>query len=99
MPRALDLIRAKVLAYQQTLEGKSGAAKSGRVSIQLAQQFNAIVDEIKREFSETATHLPQPIRWTGPAARIAQQADVTFLDLEMLLNQVLAVLDVTGVNQ
>jgi hypothetical protein len=93
MATTLDFLKAKVQAYKHTLDGKSSQEKDGRVSIQIAQQFNAIVDEIKKELPGTASHLPQSIGWTSPFARL-QQADVTFLDLEMMVNQVLAVLEV-----
>jgi hypothetical protein len=93
MATTLDFLKAKVQACKHTLDGKSGKENDGRVSIQIAQQFNALVDEIKKESPDAAPHLPQHIAWTGPFARI-EQADVTFLDLEIMVNQVLAVLDV-----
>ena len=93
MPTTLDFLKAKVQALKHTLEGKSGKEKDGRVSIQIAQQFNGILDEVKKESPDAAPHLPQHITWNSPFARL-QQADVTFLDLEIMVNQVLAILDV-----
>jgi hypothetical protein len=93
MATTLDFLKAKVQAYKHTLDAKSGKEKEGRISIQIAQQFNGIVDEVKKESRNAAPHLPQHITWTGPFARI-QQADVTFLDLETMVNQILAILDV-----
>lgn len=93
MSTTLDFLRANVQAFKHTLDGKSTKEKGGLVSIQIAQQFNAIVDQIKREVPDAAPHMPQPITWTGPFERL-QQSDVAFLDFEMMLNQVLAVLDV-----
>lgn len=98
MATTLDFVKAKVQACKHTLDSKSDKEKDGRVSIQIAQQFNAIIDEIKKEASEVAPHLPQHIEWNSPFARV-QQADVTFLDLEMMLNQVIAVLDVIQGNK
>ena len=93
MASTLDFLKANVQAYKHTLDGKSSKEKASLVSIQIAQQFNAIVDQIKKEAPDTAPHLPKPVTWVGPFARM-QHADVTFLDLEMMINQVLAVLDV-----
>jgi hypothetical protein len=95
MPTALDFLKARVQAYKHTLEGKSGKEKDGRVSVQTAQQFNGIVDEVKKQAPDAAPHLPPHITWNSPFAKI-QQADATFLDLEIMVNQVLAILDVVG---
>jgi hypothetical protein len=94
MPTTLDFVKAKVLAVKHTLDGKSSKEKGERISIQTAQQFNAVIDEIKKASPEAAPHLPQPIHWGGHIARLASQAEVSFLDLEIMVNQVLAVLDV-----
>lgn len=93
MATTLDFLKAKVQAYKHTLEGKTGKEKDGRVSIQIAQQFNAIIDEIKKESTEAAPHLPHPVTWNSPFAQTGL-SDVKYLDLEMMLNQVLAILDV-----
>jgi hypothetical protein len=98
MATALDFIRASVQAYKHSLDQKSSQDKDGPVSIQIAQQFNSIVDQIKKEVPEAASHLPQPITWTGPFARM-NCADVKFLELEMMLNQVLAILEVVQCRQ
>ncbi len=94
MPTAFDFIKAKMLAVKHTLDGESGKEKDGRISIQTAQQFNTVIEEIKKASPEAAPHLPQPIHWGGHVARLASQAEVSFLDLEIMVNQVLAVLDV-----
>jgi hypothetical protein len=94
MPTSLDFHKATVLAFKSTLEGKSAKEKEKHVAIQIAEQFNSIVENIKKEFPDATTHLPQPITWQGIAARDMQIADIRFLDFEMLLNQVLAILDV-----
>ena len=94
MPTPLDFVRAKVLAYKNTLDGRSTKEKEKQVAIPIAQEFNAFLEEIKKAFPEDASHLPQPITWEGMAAHDFRMSDVRFLELEMLLNQVLAVLDV-----
>jgi hypothetical protein len=94
MPKELDFVKATVLAYKSTLDSKPSSEKSGRVSIQLAHQFNSIVEKIKNVCPpEAASELPRPITWNTPAAN-AGWSDVKFLELEMMLNQVIAILDV-----
>lgn len=94
MPTSLDFHRATMMAFKNTLEGKSSKEKENHVSIQIAEQFNGVVEAIKNEHPEAAPHLPKPITWKGIAAQDMQIADIRFLDLELLLNQVLATLDV-----
>lgn len=94
MPTSLDFYKATVLAFKHTLEGKSAKEKEKHVSIQIADQFNSVVENVKKEYPDAAPHLPQPITSKGIAAQDMQIADIRFIDFEMLLNQVLAVLDV-----
>ena len=94
MPMPLDFHRATVLAFKSTLEGKSAKEKEKHIAIQIAEQFNSTVEKIKKEFPDAASHLPQPITWKGIAAQDMQITDIRFLDFEMMLNQVLAILDV-----
>lgn len=93
MPTTFDFIKARVLAVKYTLDGKSGKDKNGRISIQTAQQFNAVVEEIKKASPVAAPHLPKPIEWNSPFAQL-QLADALYFDLEIMVNQVLAVMDV-----
>ena len=94
MPTSINFHKATITAFKNTLEGKSPKEKQKHISTQIAEQFNAIVDNIKKEFPDAASHLPQPITSKGIASRDMQIADIKFLDFEMLLNQVLAVLEV-----
>lgn len=91
MPTQLDFLRAKVLAYKGTLDGRAASQKAGRVSTQIAEQFNAIVEEIKKAVPEAAPHMPHTI--TSITVPGSGKSDVTFLDLEMMLNEVVGVLD------
>ena len=94
MAKSLDFHKATINAFKLTLDGKSSKEKQQHVSIQIAEQFNAVVEKMKIEFPEHASHLPREITWGGANARHFRIADVTFLDFELLLNQVLAVLEV-----
>jgi hypothetical protein len=93
MPTTLDFLRAKVLAYKNTLDSRSGKDKEQRVGIQIAEEFNAVLEEIRKESPDAAAHLPKPIACKGVFARDLRLSDIKFLELEMILNQVLAILD------
>lgn len=99
MATTLDFLKAKLQAYKHTLDGKSGKEKERHVAIHVAEEFNGILEAIKKESPEAAPHLPKPITWTSVFAHDMKVADVTYLDLEMLINQVIAVLDVIRGNQ
>jgi hypothetical protein len=94
MATRLDYLRARVLAYKVTLDGKPSKEKKDRVSVQIAEQFNGILEDIKKESPEAAPHLPQPITMNSMAARDFQLSDANFIELEMMLNGILAVLEV-----
>ena len=49
MPTRLDFLKAEIVAYKRVLAGKTSKEKAGRVSIHIAQEFNTIVEEIKKE--------------------------------------------------
>ena len=83
-----------MMAFKNSLEGKSSKEKENHISIQIAEQFNEVVESIKKEHPEAAPHLPKPITMKGIAAQDMQIADIRFLDFELLLNQVLATMDV-----
>lgn len=93
MPTQMDFVRAKVQAYKHTLDGKTAKEKSGKVSVHVAEQFNLIVADIKKECPEAAPHLPRPITWSKGGGVTFLVTPVSFLELEMMLDQVLAVLD------
>lgn len=94
MPTALDFIRAKVQAFKNTLDGKTLKEKEKHVAIAVAEEFNGFLEEIRKASPEAAPHLPKPITWKSVFAQDMRLSDVKFLELEMLLNQTLAVLDV-----
>jgi hypothetical protein len=99
MPTPLDFLRAKVQAYKHILDGKTAKEKEKHVSTAVAEEFNGLLEEIKKAVPETAPHLPQPITSTSFFARDLRVSDVKYLDLELLLSQVLAVLDVLRENR
>jgi len=94
MPTNLDFHKATLMAFKNTIEGKSLKEKEQHVSIQVAQQFNGLVDNIRKEHPEAEPHLPKSITMNSIAAQDFQIADIRFLDFEMLVNQVLSTLEV-----
>jgi hypothetical protein len=98
MPTPLEFVKAKVGAYKKALDGKSAKEREGRISIPIAKEVNAFIEEIKNGTPEAAPHLPQPIRWDNLHLLRQGLADVNYLELEMILNQMLDVLEVLKSN-
>lgn len=94
MPTSLDFHRAKAIAYKKTLEATPGAQKQERASITIAKQVNELIEAIKAEHPEAEPHLPATITWNNPFANRTGWCDVKLVEMEMLLNQIIAVLDV-----
>lgn len=94
MPTKLDFAAAKMKAYKDALQNKSPKEREGRVSVQMATQFNAALEEMRKELSEIAIHLPQPIDCTSIDVQVTQISTVKFIELEMMVNQVIEVLRV-----
>lgn len=94
MATAVDYHRATIVAFKNTLEGKSPHEKDKHVSVQVALQFNSLIERLQEEYPEAAPHFPMPITFLIPNSRHSQTSDIRFIDFELLLNQVLAILDV-----
>jgi hypothetical protein len=92
MPTTLDGLRARVFALKQTLDAKTPQEKSGRVTSAMAQHVNSLLEQIKQEVPSFAAQLPQPITSRSDFG-IAGFSDIKHLELEMMLNEVVAVLD------
>jgi hypothetical protein len=92
VPITLDFIKARMQAYKKTLDGRAAKKKEGQASIQIAQQFNAIVEEVKKEPLKSATHFLQRIPRNGPAERLLNVFGMHFLRVETMLNVVVAVM-------
>src|SRR5229473_7857933 len=75
MPTSLDFHKATIMAFKNTLEGKSSKEKEKHISIQIAEQFNSIVDSIKKEFPAAAPQLPQPITMKDIASHDMQKTE------------------------
>ncbi len=93
MPKTVDFLKAKVGAYQKVLSQAASRDKEGLVSITLAKQFNSLLDEVKKACPEAEPHIPRPITWESAFSQLAV-ADVSFLDLEVLVEQVSSILAV-----
>jgi hypothetical protein len=91
----IDLLFARASAFQKTLVRIDHQTKKTNVSTQLAINFNTLLDEIKKEIpADAASHLPQAV---GSATSLHQRAglvSINYVDLEILIDQVLGILEV-----
>ena len=92
MPTNLDFLIARVSAHKTILTKKDPKDIKGNVSFPFANDFNSLLEEIKKECPEAASHLPRAITFESDRARLAHQSDINFVELEIMVEQVLNVL-------
>ena len=89
---SVRLIKNKVDSFKANLERAPSKQQEGPISVALAENFNALMGEIATEFPAVASSLPKPALMGGLGWDM-QLADVNYLDLHILTDQVLAILD------
>ena len=96
----IDLLIARASSFQATLATIDNQTKNRHVTKQLANNFNRLLDEIKKEMpADTASHLPPPITFVSNAAKVAGMSDVLYLDLEIMINEIMNILGVLKAGQ
>ena|ERR1022692_2212623 len=95
MPSPIEFLLVKVQAFKNVLNTKSARDKDTNVPIQTAEQFNAILADIKAQSPESAPHLPAPIEWdsSNMLTRHIEVTMIKFTDLEIKIETVLGILD------
>ena len=91
---SLILAEKRLLAFRLTLQGASDHRKKGNVSLAIANEFNRVLDETRALLPEVADGLPTsaPTRGFGASMDLAP---ISYLDLEMLVDQTLAMIELT----
>jgi hypothetical protein len=98
MPVKIDFLIATMSAFEKTLEKLDQKTKAGHVPVQLAENFNKLLDEIKTESPDAAPELPLPITLDGTFEGIGV-TDISYVALEVMVRQVLGVLGVLKTGQ
>lgn len=88
-PDKLQLLKVRLQSYKNILEKTPPSQKSGFVSNNLATNFNEIIDEFRTISPNVKNQLPKEILIPG-----FRQEDVSFLDLEIMVEQVLGIINV-----
>lgn len=89
----LDLMKARLEGVRDGLKKTGEREKANHIPTPLANNFNSILADIKTEFPEIASSLPQPIAATGHYKRLGC-ADDTYISLETYVEQVSRLLGV-----
>lgn len=87
------LLKARARAFKTTLAQASSKEKQAKAGVGLAENFNAIVKDIGEEYPDLKDSLPSRITSLS-ALRSLGQSDASYLDVEVLADQVLALLDI-----
>jgi len=90
----IDMLSIRASSFQTVLVKIDNQTKKKHVSKQMAENFNRLFDDVKKEMStDDVGHLPQPNTFVGDAARVAGMSDVYYVDLEIMIDTVVGILD------
>ena len=92
---AKRLITAKVQGIMKTLENTPASEKKNLVSLELAEDFNQTLKRVSVEYPDIANTLPKPLSTRGPMTQLGK-ASASFLDLEIVCEQLLNLLGLVG---
>ena len=87
----LQILRTTLESFRTTLQGAGSGRKDGQVSVQVAREFNTIVERVRELLPEVVDGLPKRVLIKGPMTNMGL-APIKYLDLEMLVDQVLAMI-------
>jgi hypothetical protein len=88
----LELLKTRVKSIKVTLERASTKEKGELAGKALAENFNSLIQEIETAYPELRSALPARITAHGPFAHMGA-SDVSYLDLEVFVDQVLNLLE------
>lgn len=91
-PSALTLLLSRMRAFQTTLEKLPLAQKTEHVTQPLAENFNAILNDIKTACPDIAAQLPQPLLRRGGLLAKHGMVQERYIDLEIMVAQTLELL-------
>lgn len=86
------ILKTKLQSIRSVLEKTPSSEKKGHITIPLANSFNGLVSEAGEAYPELVDHLPPTIEATLDVAYMGS-ADITYLDLEIYVEQVISLLD------
>ena len=87
----LQIQRKALESFRTTLQGAAAGRKDGQVSVNVVRGFNSILERVQELVPEVVDGLPKPVRIRGPMTKKGL-APIKYLDLEILLDQVLAMI-------
>ena len=91
----VQLLKLRARSLKSTLENASEKQKQGQVNIQLAQDFNKLIEDVTAAFPQIVSALPQPIDCAGPFMQMGVTS-LTYLDLEVYADRLLAALELVA---
>ena len=88
----VTLLKTRVKSIKATLENAPHKEKQSPATIQMASNFNAVLGDVKKEFTELEGSLPSPITFSSPQSSVGY-SDATYLDIEIFSEQLISLLD------
>jgi hypothetical protein len=91
MPSKAAFLKSRLEGMKSVLEKATPKEKEQRVTTHMAKEFNTILTEIGSAYPDATSQLPKPILSTTKL-RFLGQSDVGYVDLQMMVEQVLRIL-------
>lgn len=92
MSNNLKLLRLRATSFRSAIEKETDKVKATSASVAIVENLNKLIDDIVNMLPDLKDHLPARVNPRGPFAHMGS-ASVTYLDLEILAEQILAVLN------
>ena len=93
MPSTVSILKAMAMAFKTNL-AKHPTGKDQHVSLQDANSFNSLLKDIESFKPDIGQHLPKPVHCDNHLFTGVGKVDITYLDLEILVDQVIGILSV-----
>lgn len=91
----IKILERRLTTFRTTLQGASDRRKDGNVSLAIADEFNGVLEEVSALLPDFAGGLPKPAPTRGFGVEMGL-VPINYLDLEMLVDQTLAMIELAG---
>ncbi|TWT64260.1 hypothetical protein [Rubinisphaera italica] len=91
MTKNIKLLKTKIESTKKTLGKLSPDSKQTHISLAIAEDFNGIIDQLVLEVPDIKNIVPKKITSTMPMSHM-KKADIKYIDLEIYLDQLIAII-------
>jgi len=92
-PTKVQLLKVRLQGFKKALDAASENLKRDNISMDVANNFNTILDEITENYPSVKDSLPKRVQ-ARRFVRREGKANICFLDLTIFVEQVIGILDI-----